>query len=254
SQAFFAGHVRGVPFDISVFDSEECLDDIDELAAGAQPFQPPAGAKTATSGAAGTIDFKTADELDLIAAIKTGQHYYRAVCELAWRWAHQSVPQDDAKATLAGFLDAVPASQRNRKWQKAQVNIGGWIARAFTRAAADIAAKKYAKGGGRPLAFTSPNPSPQAVDGAELLDELAGTVRGFVVMPDVAQQAIALWIVHTYVFTAMMVTPRLVIKSAQKRSGKTTLLLLLEALCARALGSASISPASVYRVVELAQP
>jgi len=33
--------------------------------------------------------------------IKTGQHYYRAACELAWRWAQQSVPQDDAKATLA---------------------------------------------------------------------------------------------------------------------------------------------------------
>jgi putative DNA primase/helicase len=144
--------------------------------------------------------------------------------------------------------------QRNRKWQKAQVNIGGWIARAFTRAAADIAAKKQTKGGGRPLVFARPDPSPQPIDGAELLDELASTVRGFVVMPDAAQHAIALWIVHSYLFTAMMVTPRLVIKSAQKRSGKTTLLLLLEALCARALSSASISPASVYRVVELAQP
>jgi putative DNA primase/helicase len=252
SQSFYAGHVVGVPFEIFVFDNEECLDDVDELAAGAQPYRAPAGAKTGAPGAA--IDFKTADELDLIEAIKTGQHYYRAACELAWRWAHQSVPQDDAKAMLAGFLDAVPVPQRDRKWTKAQANLGGWIARAFARADADITAKRQNKGGGRPLVFTKPDPSPQPVDGAELLDELTSTIRSFIVMPEVAQHAVALWIVHSYVFGTMMVTPRLVVKSAQKRCGKTTLLLLLEALCARTLSSASISPASVYRVVELAQP
>ena len=67
----------------------------------------------------------------------------------------------------------------------------------------------------------------------EVLDELAGFVRRFVVMSPAQADAVALWIVHTHVFDAAEQTPYLAISSAEKRSGKTRLLEVLELLVAR---------------------
>jgi putative DNA primase/helicase len=109
-------------------------------------------------------------------------------------------------------------------------------------------------GPGRPLTFDEPKPWPQPVAGPALLHELALACRRHVVMPELAGDAVALWIAHSYVFSTAMITPRLAIKSAQKRSGKTTLLMILGALAARPLSTANITAPAIYRTVELAQP
>jgi len=51
---------------------------------------------------------------------------------------------------------------------------------------------------GRCLLFADPEPWPEAVDGAALLDELACTYRRFVSLPGGGPEALALWIVFTY--------------------------------------------------------
>jgi putative DNA primase/helicase len=107
---------------------------------------------------------------------------------------------------------------------------------------------------GRPVTIEDGEAWPDRVDGNDLLTELARVVRRYVIMPEVAADAVALWIVHTYAFNVATITPRLAIKSAQKRSGKTTLLNIIEALCARPLSTANITAAAVYRTVELASP
>jgi putative DNA primase/helicase len=109
-------------------------------------------------------------------------------------------------------------------------------------------------GHGQPLTLHDLEPWHTTVDGAALLDEFSRTCRRYVVMSDVAGDAVALWIMHTYVFEVAMITPRLAIKSAQKRSGKTTLLMVIGALAARPLPSANISAASIFRAVELWRP
>jgi putative DNA primase/helicase len=154
---------------------------------------------------------------------------------------------------LAGFVDNVPTPQQDQKWRKAKDNLKRWVTRAYARAAKVLNAKRL-KGTGRPLTFTAPTPWPQEVDGAELLDELVETIKRHVVMPAAAAHAVALWITHTYVFTAMMVTPRLELKSPEKRCGKTTLLLIIGELAARTLPTANISASAIYRTVEAAQP
>jgi putative DNA primase/helicase len=113
---------------------------------------------------------------------------------------------------------------------------------------------KEARGQGRPLVFPDIEPWPDPLDGAELLDELAAAILRHVVMTDAAAAAAALWVVHTWLFERFMVTPRLILKSAQKRAGKTTTLMLLGGLVPRRLFTANTTPAAVYRAVELAQP
>ncbi len=103
---------------------------------------------------------------------------------------------------------------------------------------------------GRPLMFETPEPWPEPVDGAELLDALAATFRRFVALPDGAAETLSLWVLHTHVLDASDVTPRLVLRSPTRRCGKTTTLALLGALVARPLPAANITPAALFRAVE----
>jgi hypothetical protein len=93
-------------------------------------------------------------------------------------------------------------------------------------------------------------PWDEAVDGAELLDDLARTIRSYVVMTPEQTWAVSLWILFTWCFAAAVVAPKLWIKSAEKRSGKSRLMELLYYLCRNPLGGSRMSPAAFYRLVE----
>ena len=109
-------------------------------------------------------------------------------------------------------------------------------------------------GSGRCLLFADPEPWPEAVDGAALLDELAHTYRRFVSLPDGGAEALALWIVFTYALDAFDVAPILALCSPLKRCGKTTTEDLTAALAQRPLTAANITVAALYRTVEQFAP
>jgi hypothetical protein len=88
----------------------------------------------------------------------------------------------------------------------------------------------------------------------EVLDELAGFVRRFVVMSEAQADAVALWVVHTHLFTAAAQTPYIAISSAEKRSGKTRLLEVLELLVARPWLTGRVTAAVLARKVDAEGP
>lgn len=96
----------------------------------------------------------------------------------------------------------------------------------------------------------TPDPWPQEVDGAALLDDLTGLLQRFVVLPMHAAEICALWILHTYVFACFEYTPRLLIHSPEKRCGKSRLLRMLFALANRALSCDGISAAALFRCID----
>ena len=57
---------------------------------------------------------------------------------------------------------------------------------------------------------------PKPVDGAALLDNLSATFKRFLVLPDGAAEALALWVLHTHCFEAVYYTPYLNINSPEK--------------------------------------
>jgi Protein of unknown function (DUF3631) len=63
---------------------------------------------------------------------------------------------------------------------------------------------------------------------AELLDDLRDLLRRFVVMSQEQAVVTALWVVHTHLIDAADATPYLAVTSAEKRSGKTRLLEVLD--------------------------
>ena len=90
--------------------------------------------------------------------------------------------------------------------------------------------------------------------GAVLLNDLRDVIKRYVVLPEMAAEALALWVVHTYAFTLRQVTTYIGVVSPEKRCGKTTLLELLGLLANRSLTASNISPSAMFRVIEGTQP
>src|SRR5262249_43511930 len=107
---------------------------------------------------------------------------------------------------------------------------------------------------GETILLSDPEPWPESVDIASVLTILTRTVKRFVIVTDSAITAIALWIVNTYAHDAANVSAILSINSPEKRCGKTTLVELLTALVVRALPTANVTPATIFRSVATFRP
>jgi hypothetical protein len=92
------------------------------------------------------------------------------------------------------------------------------------------------------------------VDGKELVHDIKAVIQSHVVLTEHQALAAALWTLLTYVLAIFRVCPRLLIYSPEKRCGKTTLLEVLQALCNRALATANITPAALFRSIEAWSP
>ena len=122
------------------------------------------------------------------------------------------------------------------------------------QAAAKQPAEEHRSQQGQTLKLEWPEPWPEPVALSVVLDEVAAWLRRYVVLPDTAADAIALWCCWTYVVERSTVAPLLVLTSPTKRCGKTTLLRLIGAVCPRVLPASHISPAALFRVIEEQRP
>src|SRR6185295_17414956 len=107
---------------------------------------------------------------------------------------------------------------------------------------------------GRPLVLDDPEPWPEEVDGAAVLNELRDVFGRYLVLPSGAAAVLALWTLHTYLIECFEHTPYLAITSPTKRSGKTTTIHVVKAHVCRALSADNVSPAALFRVIEKAAP
>jgi hypothetical protein len=102
--------------------------------------------------------------------------------------------------------------------------------------------------------FTPPQPAADPVELAPLLDEISAIIRAHVVLSAHSAAALALWVVHTYVFDTRDAVAYVSIESPEKRCGKTTLLSVLAGLACRALVASNITVSALFRVIDDAGP
>jgi putative DNA primase/helicase len=88
----------------------------------------------------------------------------------------------------------------------------------------------------------------------DLLEQLVVTLKRFLVLPALAAETLALWVVHTYVLEAAEATPRLALLSPQKRCGKTKVLDLLFQLVQRPLATSNVTAAALFRTIDACRP
>jgi putative DNA primase/helicase len=87
-----------------------------------------------------------------------------------------------------------------------------------------------------------------------ILDQLRSLLTRYVILPEHAAEALAVWIVHTYAFELRDVTTYVALESPVRRCGKSTLLTVLSRLVNRPLVAANVSPSALYRAIEELRP
>ena len=97
-------------------------------------------------------------------------------------------------------------------------------------------------------------PWDKSVEGGELADHMAKTIKRHCVLSDHSVNASTLWIIASYGLDSFRIFAKLGVTSPQKRCGKTTFLETISALCNRALLSSNLTPAVLFRVIEEWQP
>jgi Protein of unknown function (DUF3631) len=98
---------------------------------------------------------------------------------------------------------------------------------------------------------TAAAPTPATDDGSHInvLDLVLRLVELHVDITPDERMAVALWILHTYVFGRFTISPRLALLSPVRGCGKTTLLILLELVCADPYRDDNISAAAIYHLL-----
>jgi len=107
---------------------------------------------------------------------------------------------------------------------------------------------------GQEVQFDEPEPWPEPVDGAALLDDVADTFTRYLALPTFAASTLALWTLHAYTFDAHFTSAILAVTSPAKRCGKTILLIIMGAVAPRPLFAANVTPAVLFRTIEKYSP
>lgn len=100
--------------------------------------------------------------------------------------------------------------------------------------------------GGRPDAHQGPT--------GDLLRDVAGFIRCYVVLTGAQLVALALWVLHTHAIEAAQTTPYISVSSAEKECGKTRLLEVLDLLVARPWLTGRTTAAALARKTDAEQP
>lgn len=103
---------------------------------------------------------------------------------------------------------------------------------------------------GTPLLFVETEPWSEEVDGAALLHDMAAVFREYLILPDRADVAMSLWVVHAWCFDAFNVSPFLFFSSPEKRCGKSSALAVLRNLVPSPLSTGNASPAAIFRSIQ----
>ncbi|WP_225732297.1 MULTISPECIES: DUF3631 domain-containing protein [unclassified Nocardia] len=90
--------------------------------------------------------------------------------------------------------------------------------------------------------------SPVELSGAAVLDEVLAALRTFCVFPTVhAEVGVVLWVATTHLTAAFEYAPRLVLRSAEKRSGKSRALEVIDALVYKPLRAVNATVPFIFR-------
>jgi DNA polymerase I-like protein with 3'-5' exonuclease and polymerase domains len=99
-----------------------------------------------------------------------------------------------------------------------------------------------------------PEPWPDEVEIAEVLEELHTVIKTYIATEDYNVTIVVFWIVFTWVWEHAHYLPLLVLTSPERECGKITLRDLIIALSRRSMRVASIPDGSVHRLVGLFRP
>lgn len=94
--------------------------------------------------------------------------------------------------------------------------------------------------------FPEIEPHADPVDPAQLFNEIAGTIKRFIILDEQQADAITLWIALTYSLDAVDICPILIIDAPERACAKTLLQNLVASLSHRSLAAANASTSAIF--------
>lgn len=85
-----------------------------------------------------------------------------------------------------------------------------------------------------------PESWPEAIDPAQLLDEIVETIRRFIILDEEQAHAAALWVAFTWFVDVVKVAPLIIINAPERECGKSQLLSVLLKLSRKSISTAPI--------------
>lgn len=102
--------------------------------------------------------------------------------------------------------------------------------------------------------FQDVEPWHEAINPAELLDVITGTIQRFIVFDKHQAQAAALWVSACWFVDVIQCAPIALINAPERACGKTQLLTVLAKLAPRTAQASGISPSVLFRMIETYRP
>jgi putative DNA primase/helicase len=104
------------------------------------------------------------------------------------------------------------------------------------------------------IIFEPVTPHPEPVVIGELLADIETVIKRHVVLTDNAATALAVWVLHTYVYEVRDTVAYVAIESPEKRCGKTTLLSVLAAMANKPLIASNVTVGALFRAIDTCRP
>lgn len=117
---------------------------------------------------------------------------------------------------------------------------------------ASVTQQKTEGGGDTP--FKEIKPWHEEIDPAELLHDVANTIRRFIVCSQETANAAALWAAMTHFMDVVDVAPLAIITAPEMRCGKTQMLTALSYISCRPLTASNITAAALFRSIDVWHP
>lgn len=114
--------------------------------------------------------------------------------------------------------------------------------------------KKFKQEKASKLPFPLYEPCKEPVDLAQLLDEIATTIRRFVILDGDQADAAALWVAHTYLVELFDASPLAIINAPERACAKTLFQTVLSSMSYHSLSASNVTASPLFRSVELWMP
>ena len=98
--------------------------------------------------------------------------------------------------------------------------------------------------------LVDPEPWPESVDLADLLDRIVDAAKAHLVLPPGAAEVIALWAVFAHAHDAFHISPYLTATSPTPECGKSTLLTFVSGLVPKPAAASNFTTAVIFRIIE----
>lgn len=180
--------------------------------------------------------------------------YFERTVKSALGWAAEKRVNNDLNTKLEALAKLSPVEYEQCREQEAKAlkfRVGFLDAEIVKRRPKD---PENTAGQGTTMDFPVLEPWPEPVDADSWLTCVCAELRRYIALPKHADTAIALWCLHTHALEASTISPRLALTSPEKRCAKTLTLDVMSHLVYRAMPSANITSAAIFRGIEKWSP